>query len=250
MTTPAPAVPGAAPPAVEARAFTLRQRFLLWSASALSYLAIRTIGPTLRLSVSLEDGAREHEPQHPSIYCFWHRCVFPATYCFRNHRIAVMTSRSFDGEYIARIIERAGYTAVRGSSSRGGAGALLGMHDVVESGYSVAFTADGPRGPRYAAKPGPVLLARNTGVPIVAFYIALDDAWLLPSWDEFMLPKPFSRGLLRISRPLWVPRDAEGEALATFHSELQQMLDRTRIAAEEMLARGEHRRLPLHRWTR
>src|SRR3954469_1893403 len=152
VTTTAPAVPGAAPPEVEARAFTLRQRFLLWSASALGYLAIRTIGPTLRLSVSLEEGAREHEPQHPSIYCFWHRCVFPATYCFRNHRIAVMTSRSFDGEYIARIIERAGYTAVRGSSSRGGAAALLGMHDVVEKGYSVAFTADGPRGPRYVAK--------------------------------------------------------------------------------------------------
>ena len=85
---------------------------------------------------------------------------------------------------------------------------------------------------------------------IVAFYIALDDPWLLPSWDEFMLAKPFSRGLLRISRPLWVPKQADGEALTAFHSELQQMLDRTRISAEEMLARGEHRRLPLHHWTR
>jgi lysophospholipid acyltransferase (LPLAT)-like uncharacterized protein len=250
VTTTAPAVPGAAPPEVSARKFTRRQRLLLWAASALGYFAIRLISPTLRLSVSLEDGAREHEPQHPSIYCFWHRGVFAATYCFRNHRIAVMTSRSFDGEYIARIIERAGYTAVRGSSSRGGAGALLGMHDVIENGFSVAFTADGPRGPRYVTKPGPILLARNTGVPIVAFHIALDDPWLLPSWDEFMVPKPFSRGLLRISRPLWVPREAEGDALDAFHAELQQTLDRTRMSAEEMLARGEHRRLPLHRWTK
>ena len=94
------------------------------------------------------------------------------------------------------------------------------------------------------------MVGRAARVPIVAFYIALDDPWLLPSWDQFMLAQPFSRGLLRISRPLWVPKQADGEALTAFHSELQQMLDRTRISAEEMLARGEHRRLPLHHWTR
>ena len=84
-----------------------------------------------------------------------------------------MTSLSFDGEFIARIIEKLGFRAVRGSSSRGAVGALLGMRREVEAGQAVAFTIDGPRGPKYVAKPGPVLLAQATGAPMAAFHIAL-----------------------------------------------------------------------------
>ncbi len=84
-----------------------------------------------------------------------------------------MTSRSFDGEYIARIIERFGFVAVRGSSSRGGSAALLGMNRALAGGRIAAFTIDGPRGPRYVAKPGPVMLARMSGAPILCFYLAV-----------------------------------------------------------------------------
>ena len=227
-------MPGAAPPAVEARAFTLRQRFLLWSASALGYLAIRTIGPTLRLSVSLEEGAREHEPQHPSIYCFWHRCVFPAGYRYRNREIAVMTSRSFDGEYIARTIEKLGFRAVRGSSTRGGAPALLAMHTELAAGRGVAFTIDGPRGPRYVAKPGPVLLARNTQLPLSAFYLAVEHAWVLKTWDAFVLPKPFSRVEVRVSKIIRVPSDG---SLDEYHAIMQAALKRVTEYAEGQFAK-------------
>jgi lysophospholipid acyltransferase (LPLAT)-like uncharacterized protein len=156
--------------------FSWRQRIALWLVSTLGYLAIRLIGPTLRFSESIEQGGPEKTHLDPSIKVFWHRCVFPATYFYRNRGIAVMTSQSFDGEYIARIIERFGFPAVRGSSSRGGVRALLGMHKVLDQGSSVAFTIDGPRGPLYVAKPGPVLLARNTGVPIYCFHIAVEKA--------------------------------------------------------------------------
>ena len=97
--------------------------------------------------------------------------------------MAVITSRSFDGEYIARIIELFGFSAVRGSSSRGGSGALLGMNRVLANGHIAAFTIDGPRGPRYVAKPGPVLLAKMSGVPILCFYLAVERPWILRSWD-------------------------------------------------------------------
>src|SRR4030081_3251932 len=112
------------------------------------YLAIALIGPTLRYSISWEE---EPSPpvaifEKPVIHSFWHRAVFPAAWMWRKQGIAVMVSRSFDGEYIARIIERLGFTAVRGSSSRGGASALLGMKSVLDEGESVAFTIDGPRG--------------------------------------------------------------------------------------------------------
>src|SRR5689334_8720853 len=106
------------------RVFSLRERLLIWLISWLAFLAVRLIGMTLRLSVSAEEGTRPGEPLHPSIFAFWHRCVFAAAHVFRHQKIAVLTSRSFDGEYIARIIEHNGFTAVRGSSSRGGAAGL------------------------------------------------------------------------------------------------------------------------------
>jgi lysophospholipid acyltransferase (LPLAT)-like uncharacterized protein len=146
----------------EPTGFSLRQRIVLWLVSKIGYLAIRLIGPTLRFTESIEDGGPEKTHIDPGIMVFWHRCVFPATFFYRKRGIAVMTSQSFDGEYIARIIERFGFSAPRGSSSRGGVRALLGMHKIIDQGLSVAFTIDGPRGPMYVAKPGPVLLARNT----------------------------------------------------------------------------------------
>ncbi len=222
--------------------FTAWQRFVIWLATWAGALAIRLIAPTLRWTVSVEDGGPTEGNVRPAIYVFWHRCVFVATWHFREREIAVMTSQSFDGEYIARIIERFGYSAVRGSSSRGAVRALLGMHREIDDGRTVAFTIDGPRGPRYVAKPGPVLLARNTGVPILCFHIALEDPWVLPSWDQFIVPKPFSRALVRIGRLIRVPADADSPALERYHAELQATLDRIRQFAEENVARLSHSR--------
>ncbi len=211
--------------------FSLTQRVLLSLVSWAGCLAIKLIAPTLRWSVSLEPGgpidlANIH--RLPVIYVFWHRCVFPATYFWRDRQIQVMTSASFDGEYIARIIEKFGYGAVRGSSTRGGVRALLGMHTEIEAGRSVAFTIDGPRGPVYVAKPGAALLARNTGAAILPFHIALEDPWTLRSWDRFMIPKPFTRAEVRIGQLIRVPAEADSAALAHYHAELQSTLDRLR----------------------
>ena len=138
------------------RHYTLRQRFLLLLITWAAFLAIRLIGPTLRFAVSFEEGAPDNLESRPVIFAFWHRCVFAATYLWRHLDFRVMTSRSFDGEYIARVIEKFGFVAVRGSSSRGGARALLEMKRETEQGWSVVFTIDGPRGPCYVAKPGPI----------------------------------------------------------------------------------------------
>lgn len=227
-----------APSAVEEKAtvkesFSWREKLLVWLVTWIGYLAIRLIGPTLRYQVSVEAGGPAEGSIHPGIYVFWHRCVFPATYHFRERGIVVMTSRSLDGEYIARIIEKFGYGAARGSSSRGGVRALLAMHRDIEAGRTVAFTIDGPRGPRYVAKPGPVLLARNTQVAIMAFHIAVERAWILKTWDGFIVPKPFSRALVRIGRLIHVPRDANSAALGQFHAEMQATLERIRDSADE-----------------
>jgi len=220
---------------------------LLWLISWAGYLAITLIGPTIRYSISWEE---EPSPpgavfEKPVIYSFWHRAVFPASWMWRKRDIAVMVSRSFDGEYIARIIERLGFVAVRGSSSRGATGALLGMKSVLEGGESVAFTIDGPRGPKYIAKPGPVVLSKITGIPMAAFYVALSNAWVLKTWDAFMIPKPFSRALVRVSPKAIVPADADDAQMRDYHAQLQAALERVTRFAEENVARVGSEQFPI-----
>ena len=147
-----------------------------------------------------------------------------------------MVSRSFDGEYIARIIEKLGFVAVRGSSSRGGAQALLGLRNQLDQGNLVAFTIDGPRGPKYVAKPGPVLLSRASALPMAAFYVALSDAWVLNTWDELTIPKPFSKALVRFSAKMQVPAEADDAQTEEFHRQLQAALERVTRFAEENVA--------------
>jgi hypothetical protein len=201
---------------------------LLWLITWAGFLAIRAIGPTLRVKFSFEDGAPASLDTRPVILAFWHECIFPATYIWRNLQIRVMSSDSFDGEWTGRIIRKFGFVKVRGSSSRGAVRALLGMRRELEQGCAVAFTIDGPRGPRFVAKPGPVLLARATGAPMVAFHIAVENAWILNTWDKSIIPKPFSRALMRVSRPILVPAHASDCEKEQFHAELQAALERVR----------------------
>jgi len=225
----------APPPAVSPgdRGFTLRQRILLSLITSAAYWAIRLICPTLRYSVSWEVPPSSSDPfERQVIYSFWHRAIFPAAWLCRNQGIAVMVSKSFDGEYIARIIERLGFVAVRGSSSRSGTEALLGMRVQLQEGAAVAFTIDGPRGPKYVAKPGPVPLARATGFPMAAFYLAVSNAWMLNTWDRFMIPKPFAKVLVRASARIPVPDDADDSQMKEYHAQLQAALERVTTFAQ------------------
>ena len=231
----------------QGRPYTVGQRVLLWAITWAGFLAIRVIGPTLRVAVSSEDGAPAGLDTRPMILAFWHSCIFPATYVWRNLQIRVLSSDSFDGEWTGRIIRKFGFVKVRGSSSRGAVRALLGMRRELEQGWAVAFTIDGPRGPRFVAKPGPVLLARATGVPMVAFHIAVDKAWILNTWDRSMIPKPFSRVLMRVSPGITVPADADDFQKERFHGELQAGLERVREFAEANVGKVGSAEFPVAR---
>lgn len=214
---------------------TLLQHTQLALVSWLVPAIIAVIGCTMRVTFSFEEGAIQSiadSELHPGIFPFWHRCVLPSTWIFRKRNLAVLTSRSLDGEYIARVIRRFGFIPVRGSSSRGGQRGLLEMHDLILNRQGVAFTIDGPRGPRYVAKKGPVLLARMTGTPITPFYIALNNAWVLNTWDRLMIPKPFSRAFIRVAKKIFVPSDADDSAMERWHAEMQGSLDRITEFAE------------------
>jgi len=214
------------------RRFSLRQRIVLRLIIAAGYLAIRLIGPTLRFCFSREDGAQERPDSRPLVASFWHSCMIPATYFFRHMGIRVMSSNSYDGEYMGRIIMKFGFVPVKGSSSRNAIRALLGMRRALEDGWTVAFTLDGPRGPRHVVKPGPVALGRSSGMPLTMFHMAVDRAWVLNTWDRLMIPKPFSRVLIRFGGIISVPADASDAEVERFQRELQLSLDRVRDFAE------------------
>ena len=217
--------------------FTLRQRIVLRLIVFLGYCFIRLVGPTLRLCVSREEGAQPTVGQRPLIVSFWHAGIIPATYIFRNVGIRVMSSNSYDGEYMGRIIHKFGFVAVKGSSSRNAVRALLGLRRALQQNWSVAFSLDGPRGPRYRVKPGPVSLARSSGVPLSMFHIAVERAWVLNTWDRLIIPKPFSRVMLRFGKLIPVPPDATDEDIERYQQELQTSLDRVCEFAETNIKR-------------
>jgi lysophospholipid acyltransferase (LPLAT)-like uncharacterized protein len=227
--------------------YSSRQRLALWGISSLGHLAIRTICGTLRLAIHIEEGGPADFYTRPLILCFWHEAIFPSTYAFRNQQISVLTSQSFDGEYIGHIISKFGYVPVRGSSSRGGARALLQSRRVLEKGLTVAFTTDGPRGPALIAKPGPITLARSSGVPIVPFHLAIERAWRLNSWDGSIIPKPFSRALLWMGREILVPAKASDTDVDSYQAELQLAQERVRDLAEANVTRVGTPEFPLTR---
>ena len=218
-------------------AYTFRQRLIIRAADIAFYLAIRLLGATVRFEV---EGWENHEAATRGgglpIYNFWHERIFLTTYWWRARRIVVLTSRSFDGEYIARFIQRLGYGAVRGSSTRGGAGALVELVRLMRAGCTTGFTIDGPKGPRRVAKMGSVLLAKKTGQPLMPVTMALARYWTLPSWDSFQIPKPFTRARVYVAPPIRVPADADDEALARKRDELQSTLEELDRRAEEWRA--------------
>jgi lysophospholipid acyltransferase (LPLAT)-like uncharacterized protein len=220
-------------PSIPEPRFTLRQQIQFTLVSWIVPVLLRLIGCTLRATTTYEDGAIQSLDEiYPGIFPFWHRCVLPATWLFRRQHPAVMTSQSLDGEYIARVISRFGFVPVRGSSTRGGQRALLEMNQLLAEGHAVAFTIDGPRGPRYVAKKGPVKLARMSGAAITAFYVAVEKAWVLKTWDALMIPQPFSRIYVRFARKIFVPPDADDAAMERYRAELQSALERITSFAE------------------
>jgi lysophospholipid acyltransferase (LPLAT)-like uncharacterized protein len=191
------------------------------------------IGRTLRW----ESRGDEHLEQiyrsgKRAIFTTWHGGIFPATWYWRDRGIVVMTSQNVDGEYIARIIESLGYGAARGSSSRGGMKALVEMSRKLRQGNDVGFTVDGPRGPRFSAKIGPVLLARRTAAAIFCFHVALQRKIELDNWDRSQIPLPFSRALILKAAPIYVSPRADEEEIQRKHREMQDVLDRLRSQAE------------------
>ena len=210
-----------------------------WQASAIGaigYPAISLLGSTWRWRVAgLEHFDGIFASGRFPVMAFWHGRILPAMYYFRHHGIVVITSDNFDGEWIAKIIHRFGYTTARGSTSRNAARAALRAKRAMEQGRPVGVTLDGPRGPALVAQPGAVWLAKATGNPLLPFHVEAESYWSAPSWDAAQIPYPFSRIAVVVGEPMFVPADADDAALNATRLELERRLAVLRPQALGML---------------
>jgi len=218
--------------------YSFKDRCLIRAADLAFFVLIKLIGRTVKFEIEGWENweAASVEGKIP-IYTFWHNRIFLSIYFWQRRRIVVMTSQSFDGEYIARFVQRFGNVAARGSSTRGATGAFVEMVRLIRAGCPAAFTIDGPKGPRYVAKMGAVLLAKKTGQPILPFTITAARFWeAKKSWDRSQVPRPFTRARVDIAAPIYVGPDADDGELDKKRDELQRALDEVSRRGEQWRA--------------
>jgi lysophospholipid acyltransferase (LPLAT)-like uncharacterized protein len=213
-----------------------RKRLEIAAISGVGYYAMRALGATLKWRTEGFEhfDAIAAKGQQP-IMAFWHGRILPATYYFRDRGIVVITSENFDGEWIARIIQRFGFGTSRGSSSRGAVKALLGLKRDMAAGKPAGFTVDGPRGPRAVAQPGAVWLAKASGQPVLPFHLEADRHWTVRSWDLAQIPKPFATVSIVVGEPFYIDGHADDRAIEEGRRLLEERLKALEPRARALL---------------
>jgi len=202
-----------------------RDNLLLFLASIIGPILIFLLGKTLRIKWIGEenlDPIRENDKR--VLYACWHGRMLILSYSHRWQKIHVLISQHRDGELIARIIERLGFVSIRGSTTRGGTKALFEMATKGASGYDVGITPDGPKGPKFKAQLGAIYIAQRSEMPIIPITNSAKRRWTLSSWDGFIIPKPFSKTVIMIGKPIYVPLKSTPQELEKKREELEEKL--------------------------
>jgi len=211
-----------------------RLRFVGFLAASL----IRAYGKTWRISMDGWEHVDAARLMGPNLVCvFWHGRMLPLSYAFRDRNVTLLASRHRDGELMGQIVRHLGYGHVRGSSTRGGAVAILEMVRQLESGRDLGITVDGPVGPRHVVKPGAIEIARLTGAPLVPLAVGTRRPWVASSWDAFQVPRPFARVHAQFGEPIVVPPDAGRTALETYRLRVEKRLNDLTVEVDEYVHR-------------
>ena len=225
------------PPFINQPHFPPREelKIRMWTALALG--ALWGLGKTLQTHyVGAQDLFARWEAGGQAILAFWHNRLLLMPFPYRGQKACIMNSIHRDGEIISRVIQRFGIASVRGSSTRGWVGGLKGMVEAYQHGYDLIIVPDGPRGPRYQAKPGVLQLARATGAPV--YPVTYGAAWhtTVGSWDRLLVPFPFSRVAYIVGRPISVPADASADLMEAKRQELEVILQTITAQADAYFA--------------
>ena len=192
---------------------------------------LRLLFATIRLRTEDRLGFSTGRYDKPVVICFWHNRILAITISFlrcyphrRRRGVTVLTSASKDGEILAGVARGLGMNSVRGSSSRRGTQALLGLVHRVEAQEDVAITPDGPRGPRYTLGPGAILLAQKTGAVIAPMHAKFSHCLRLKTWDGFAIPLPFSRIDVTVDPMIEVPPELTNEEFESIRKKVETVL--------------------------
>ncbi|MEW6557347.1 MAG: lysophospholipid acyltransferase family protein [Elusimicrobiota bacterium] len=205
-------------------------KFLIWLGSFYIWFVGRTSKIIVKNS-SVYDWLTKNNK--PVIFAFWHGRQIPLVWSHRKKNIQILVSQSKDGEYIARITKRFGFGTVRGSSSKGGIKALVGIIRKAKNGFSVAFTPDGPRGPAREIQPGVILTAQKTGLPIIPLASSSKRKYIIKNWDEFHIPYPFNKIVICHGEPIYIH---ETEDIKVKLQELKKAIDETTNKADILIS--------------
>lgn len=172
------------------------------------------------------------ESEQKYIAGFWHGSMLAPWYLNRNKNFSAIVSLSKDGEVLTRVLKKWGYKIVRGSSHKGGGEALNNMVQAANEGFSVAITPDGPTGPAHVMKPGAVVTAKKSGLPLVLTGVGYTKYREFRSWDKFRLPKFFSDVHLWYSEPIYVDKEMEYDATSDLIEKCDRLLNELQRKAE------------------
>lgn len=174
------------------------------------------------------------------IYCFWHEYILFPLYLRGHNNLAMLLSRHKDADVLSEVARRLGFEFVRGSTFRGGSTAIREL--IAKSRQTnLTITPDGPRGPRRVMAQGPIYLSSKLGRPLVLMGFGYDHPWRTPTWDQFAIPKPFSRARAVVSPPVQIPRDLDREGLEHYRVQMEQLLNRLTCEAEAWALSGTHK---------
>jgi len=171
----------------------------------------------------------------PLMVALWHNSLLPLLFHWRHQGAVIIVSQSKDGEIIAKVLHRLGFHTVRGSSSRGGAKAMLGMSKYVEKGHIGAITVDGPKGPRHQVKPGIIHTVKVAKCPLLTATINCKRAKVFASWDKFILPIPFSKIYVRFSDPIILDDNTD-----------ETSIEQGRLALEKIMLKETNEHSPVY----
>jgi len=211
----------------------MKRRLEIWLFGWAGALLLRLLGATLRMEIQDASGYRSKPPTAPSIGMFWHNRMLMIPIIWTRMKTglptACLTSTSKDGEITARILRSFGFESIRGSTSRRGVGALIGIRKALKNGRAVAIVPDGPRGPCYQLQPGAIKLAMDQGIPLICVSWEVNRCWRLKSWDGFIIPQPFSRLTVTLSRPIYLHGDSGNAAHFECHRQRMESRMMTQI---------------------
>lgn len=203
---------------------------------------IRVLGHSWSVRTSGEDYLQRARTHHPSvIFAFWHGRMLALSFTHRSRAIQVLASEHQDGEMMGRTIRMLGFGHVRGSSTRGGARAIRELVGKLDEGLDLGITVDGPKGPKFVVKPGPLEIAKLSGAAIVPITAGSRKHWTFNSWDAFEVPKPFSIVSIRYGEPVIVPPDAGSDELEAKRLGLEAILRNITAANDEAVAKMKRR---------